>query len=272
MFDPVFGKPRDAAYAALNNGPNLVCNSTAAQMQSIAWFIQYGPLTGEPLDSNYFRGDHLVGKLSEKGVTNGITAVLAGGHHWSTADEHMRQTLPLHWNVLGPSSIIPPVVLQSVVSRKTHGAAGNFDLALPGVEPRGGALQLVFTFAQPLARVGSASASVGTISQQAIGADAHQYVVSLANVPNARTVNVTLSNVADTIGNESPTVAASVSVLLGDTSRDGQVNGGDALQTRNHSGESAGAGNFAFDVNLDGTVNGADTLLVRNHSGDSVTP
>ncbi len=104
MFDPVFGRPRDTAFAALNNGPNLVCNATPAAMQSLHWFVQYGPLSGEPLSSNYLRGDHLMSKLIEKGVTNGITAVLEGGHNWATADLHMRQTLPLHWAVLGPAS------------------------------------------------------------------------------------------------------------------------------------------------------------------------
>ena len=105
MFDPVFGNPRDTAFAALNNGPNLVCNGTPAAMQSLHWFIQYGPLSGEPLSSNYLRGDHIMEKLTQKGVTNEIPAVLEGGHNWATADEHMRQTLPLHWSVLGPSTI-----------------------------------------------------------------------------------------------------------------------------------------------------------------------
>jgi S-formylglutathione hydrolase FrmB len=66
MFDPAFGKPRDTAFAALNNGPNLVCNSTPAEMQSIRWFIQYGPRDGEPMNSNFFRGEHIVEKLTAK--------------------------------------------------------------------------------------------------------------------------------------------------------------------------------------------------------------
>jgi hypothetical protein len=76
-------------------------------MQSLHWFIQYGPLSGEPLSSNYLRGDHLMEKLTQKGVVNGITSVLEGGHNWATADKHMRQTLPLHWSVLGPASVVP---------------------------------------------------------------------------------------------------------------------------------------------------------------------
>jgi hypothetical protein len=107
MFDPVFGQPRDTFFAARNNGPNLVCNSTPAAMQSIRWFIQYGPLSGEPASSNFFRGEHLMEKLTAKGVVNGVPNVLEGGHNWRTADAHMRLTLPLHWQVLGPASVVP---------------------------------------------------------------------------------------------------------------------------------------------------------------------
>ncbi|MEY2546241.1 MAG: hypothetical protein QOG48_1358 [Verrucomicrobiota bacterium] len=122
MFDPVFGNPRDASYAALNNGPTLVCNATPEAMQSIHWFVQYGAVTSEPNDANYFRGDHLMQKLQEKGVTNEISpAVLAGGHHWATADEHMRQTLPLHWSALGQATYPKPdlVITNLAVSPKT---------------------------------------------------------------------------------------------------------------------------------------------------------
>lgn len=119
MFDPVFGNPRDTVYAALNNGPNLVCNSTPAVMQSLRWFIQHGPLASEPNDANYLRGDHLIQKLTEKGVTNEITAVLSGGHNWATADQHMRLTLPLHWSVLASS--VPPELKMSSVAKQTDG-------------------------------------------------------------------------------------------------------------------------------------------------------
>jgi enterochelin esterase-like enzyme len=100
MFDPAFDRPRDTAFAALNNGPNLVCNASPRAMQAVAWFVQYGPREAEPDDSNFYRGEHLLEKLGEKGVRNGVAPVLRGGHNWKTADEHMRQTFPLHWQVL----------------------------------------------------------------------------------------------------------------------------------------------------------------------------
>jgi enterochelin esterase-like enzyme len=96
MFDPAFGNPRDAAFAALNNGPNLVRNSDSETMGSLEWFVQYGPEAAEPNDSNFFRGEHLVEQLASKGVSNRLAGVFEGGHNWATADEHMRQTLPLH--------------------------------------------------------------------------------------------------------------------------------------------------------------------------------
>jgi enterochelin esterase-like enzyme len=114
MFDPVFGKPRDNAYAAQNNGPNLVCNSTPEQMQSLYWMVQYGPVTSEPNNANYLRGEHLMEKLTAKGVTNHVTNVLEGGHNWNTADEHMRLTLPLHWQELGPSGGPQPTATATV--------------------------------------------------------------------------------------------------------------------------------------------------------------
>ena len=100
MFDPAFGNPRDAAFAALNNGPNLIRNSDREMMRSLEWFVQYGPQAAEPNDSNFFRGEHLVEQLAQKGVSNQLAAVLEGGHNWATADEHMRQTLPLHSQAL----------------------------------------------------------------------------------------------------------------------------------------------------------------------------
>jgi S-formylglutathione hydrolase FrmB len=105
LFDPALGVPRDIAFAAANNAPNLLCQATPAQAQSLAWFIQYGPESAEPNNSNYYRGAALVQQLAGKGVTNGFSdPVLPGGHHWSTADEHLRQVLPLHWQVLGPAA------------------------------------------------------------------------------------------------------------------------------------------------------------------------
>lgn len=101
LFAPAFGAPPDTEVVERNNAPTLLCQSDAATVQSISWFIQYGPETAEPDNSNFYRGEHLVAQLEAKGATNGVEPVLTGGHRWTIADEHMRQTLPLHWAILG---------------------------------------------------------------------------------------------------------------------------------------------------------------------------
>ena len=48
------------------------------------------------------------------------------------------------------------------------------------------------------------------------------------------------------------------------------VNSGDAIQTRNRSGQLTDANNFRSDVNTDGTVNSGDSFIVRSKSGTFV--
>lgn len=61
-----------------------------------------------------------------------------------------------------------------------------------------------------------------------------------------------------------------MSVLLGDTNSDRFVNAGDALQTRNRSGQAVDATNFRSDVNVDGFLNSGDTTVVRSRSGTAL--
>ncbi|MDQ6766152.1 MAG: dockerin type I domain-containing protein [Verrucomicrobiota bacterium] len=168
------------------------------------------------------------------------------------------------------------VQLTGAASRKTHGTAGTFDLPLPltgtpGVECRSGSSDtLVFTFNNQIA-----SGNVSTVSGTATIANAATYsgntlTVNLTGVGDAQTVMLTLSNVTDTAGHVLPSTNFQISFLRGDTNGDRIVNSGDALQTRNRSGQATDATNFRSDVNLDGFVNSGDVLLVRNGSGNSL--
>ena len=177
---------------------------------------------------------------------------------------------------------VPPAVpLLRVVSRKTHGSGGAFDLQLPtagnvGVEcradPVSGNHTLVFTFANPLTTVGGASVTggVGSVSSSGIGTNPREYVVNLAGVANAQVVTVSLTNVNDSNGAHSSTISSALGVLLGDTNGDRAVNSGDALQTRNRSGQAASASNFQSDINVDGSINAGDASVVRARSGDFI--
>lgn len=87
---------------------------------------------------------------------------------------------------------------------------------------------------------------------------------------NAQTIVRRLAHVNDSLGGRSDTLSVSMAVLLGDTNGDRFTNSGDALQTRNRSGQTIDGTNFRSDVNTDGAINSGDTTIVRGRSGDSI--
>lgn len=100
LFDPIWGRPRNRAFAAANNPLNLVRNGDPAALGKLQWLIEYGPESAEPNNSNYYRGDRLVQLLEEHGITNIGGAIRGGVHTWKQADAHMRRAFPLHWRKL----------------------------------------------------------------------------------------------------------------------------------------------------------------------------
>jgi hypothetical protein len=92
--------------------------------------------------------------------------------------------------------------------------------------------------------------------------------VNLTNVPDAQVVQVQLNNVSD--GTNFGPVTIPMAVLLGDSTGDGAVNAGDALQTRGRSGAVTDAANYRSDVNTDGNVNSGDVIVVRGRAGASL--
>ena len=182
------------------------------------------------------------------------------------------------YTIVGNQFCAPVVTLQSVVSRKAHGFAGNFDVPLPltgavGVEPRTGGdngdFKVIFTFANVITSAGSPSAAATEGSPSvtgAVGPGPNEYTVNLSGVANVQQLSVTVNDVV--INGSSPTdVSVPMRVLLGDTNGDGGVNSGDAQQTRNNSGSEVDPVKFRTDVNLDGTTNSGDAFIVRRESG-----
>ncbi len=178
----------------------------------------------------------------------------------------------------GPRVAVAPVSLTNAVSRKIHGAAGAFDVNLFGsaakVECRSGGTtgdhQLVFTFDHDVVS-GNATVTAGTgnVARTPVVSE-NQLFVNLTGTANAQTLTLTLSNVVDTLGAALPNTTLTIGLLLGDTNGDAFVNAGDALQTRNRSGQAADATNFRSDVNDDGFVDSGDTIVVRARSGTSL--
>ena len=166
-------------------------------------------------------------------------------------------------------------VAQSAVSRKTHGAAGDFDVPLPltgnvGVECRSGPThQMIINFAVPVT-VGSANVTSGSGSVGSFSVSGAVVTVNLTGVTNAQRITVTLGNVND--GTNVGDVPVSMGVLAGDTNGNGMVNAGDVSQTKAQSGLAVTGSNFREDVNFNGSINAGDIALVKGASGTVLPP
>ena len=175
----------------------------------------------------------------------------------------------------------PPVLqLTTAVSRKTHGAAGTFDVPLPpsspfGVECRSGGgsgdHSLVFTFTNPVV---SGSANVATMGTGSVSGSpvfaGNTMTVDLTNVTDVQLITVTLSGVTDSFAQVLPDTAVTAKILLGDTNGNSSVNAGDVAQTKAQSGNVTGAGNFRNDTNVTGSINAGDVGQVKANSGHSL--
>jgi hypothetical protein len=172
-----------------------------------------------------------------------------------------------------------PVQLSSLVSSKTHGGAGTFDIVLDGggVECRSGGgsgnYTLVFTFANTLTSVSSAGVASGTgsVGSSNIGGDAHQYIVNLTGVTNQQQLTVTLNNVQDSAGNFSSSVSGTMKVLIGDTNGNSAVNSTDVAQTKSRIGQTVDGTNFRSDVNAGGSINSSDVSIIKGNLGTALS-
>jgi hypothetical protein len=172
---------------------------------------------------------------------------------------------------------MPNLQLTSIVSRKTHGLAGTFDVDLPltgtlGVECRstGGNHTFVFMFTNNVVSGNAAVTSgTGTISGTPVFAG-DMMTVNLSGVADAQQIAVTISDVMDTFGQTLPDRSVNAVILAGDTNGNRVVNAADVAETKAQQGAVIDLTNFRNDVNANGTINAADTALVKGNAGNSV--
>jgi len=183
-----------------------------------------------------------------------------------------------------PTPSPTPPAPSSAVSRKTHGAAGSFDVNLPltgtpGIECRlGGATNdhvMVVTFPSNVTVQGNPQAAVtlgnGTIGSEGMSnggmvlINGNVVTVPLTNVTNAQTINVTLFGVSN--GSTSGNVVIPMSILAGDTNGTGAVNSSDIIFTKLRVGQAINATNFRADVNAGGAINANDISATKTYIG-----
>jgi hypothetical protein len=196
--------------------------------------------------------------------TNGVSSVWLAGGYDSTGLPNMTMEIDKF------------PMATSAVSRKVHGGAGTFDVALPlngptGVECRNGpTYQMVITFSTSVT-VSSAAVTCGTGTVGSIsGSGTPTITVNLTGVTDAQRITVTLSSVSD--GTNTGDIPVSMGVLVGDTTANGVVNAGDVGQTKSQSGQPVTMSNFREDVNVNGTISATDVALVKSKVGTALPP
>ncbi|MCS6937845.1 MAG: esterase family protein [Roseiflexus sp.] len=110
IFDAAYGVPRDLAFIARHNAPNLILRGRREELARIAWVVAYGPESQEPWQSNYYRGEHLLACLRARGLANTLEDPVLpdGDHSWRTADRFIALTLPLYDRALRHESLRAP--------------------------------------------------------------------------------------------------------------------------------------------------------------------
>jgi hypothetical protein len=137
----------------------------------------------------------------------------------------------------------------------------------------GGNHTIVFRFVHALNSVGGVSFSgVGQVSSSGVGAEPSEYLVNLAEIGNGQVVQVSLTDVADTAGNQS-NITVSMGVLIGDSTGDRSVTASDIGQVKAQSGAAVTPANFRTDVTANGgSVNASDVGLVKAAAGTQLPP
>jgi len=181
------------------------------------------------------------------------------------------------------ASTASALTLLNVSSRKTHGTAGTYDLPINAsgafnnflsIEPRaiGAAHLIVFTFDETLTAPGTVAvvdANGTTIGSASLPAMAGSEVrVSLADVPDRRSIKVTLTGVTGASG--STDASATLGFLIGSFNDSPLVSMQDARACRARSGMAADLSSFRYDVSVSGLVSAADVAVAKTHVGLSL--
>jgi hypothetical protein len=155
----------------------------------------------------------------------------------------------------------------AAVSRKTHGAAGPFDVSLPGVECRqgnGGTFTqvIVFTFSEDVTGTGAATTDCGSVTSTTFSGNTVTVTLGHVNCDGSD-ITVTVPGVTGADG--SVDASTVMTLRVGDVNADGVVNSADVQDIRMHVGRGLVDGSdFRDDITVDGHVNHGDVTLAKS--------
>jgi hypothetical protein len=187
----------------------------------------------------------------------------------------------------GPDSVTASVTpdaaavpaLFSVVSRKTHGAAGDLDVPIdidalidgsPSVESRnvGSGHKLLLNFNVPIFSVGLVSLTdpmSGGLCCVNPAYNGFDTTLSIVNLSSAQRLTVSL----EAFNGGGSGASFPIVFMPGDVTSSRRVNAADISAVKARTG-AANASNARFDINLDGTISSSDTSIVKSKSGTVV--
>ena len=167
----------------------------------------------------------------------------------------------------------------SADSRKTHGAAGDFDVDLPlsgpvGIECRSGGAtnvyKMIVNFETPVTFSGAAVTSgTGMVDSTNIesvaridGGSGTQVTINLSGVTDVQTITVALFDVDD--GTHMGDVGVRMRVMIGDATGNGAVNSSDISSIKAKIGRPIDGTTFRADVTANGDINSGDVGLTKS--------
>ena len=239
---------------------------TASPSTGSSAIISYAATCSPIAGTGSVSGNGATAPIAVSGLINGITyacTVTASNAVGSSTPSALVNVTPM---------FSAPITLIGVVSRKTHGAAGVFDIPVAvdtpisgpvSVEPRGigAGHSIVFQFNATVNSVGSATAVDESAAAVVIGVSPvnNEVLISLATLPDNKRVKITLPVVNGVTVNASP----SIRFLVGDVNNSQVVDAGDIGVVKVRSGQTTTAANFRFDVNASGSINASDISAVK---------
>ena len=221
----------------------------------------------------YFTNDITAASPTWYRFENGLPHVMI----WDMAIDRGNTTLSLWTRGRGayawPLPDAPLPTLTSVVSRKTHGSAGDFDIDLTppnsGIECRSGgansAYTMVFTFSTPITSCGVADKGVASP-----GPGANQCTVQLTGVPNEQYTTVELTGVVDNNAHV-VNVAGTMGVLIGDVTANKSVTNTDVSSVKAQVSAALTSTNFRNDITANGAISNTDVSTTKQHA-DTTLP
>ena len=173
------------------------------------------------------------------------------------------------------------LTLTGAQSRKVHGTAGTYDLAINRTAAISGAITvesriigaghtIVFQFDAAITAPGTVTtfdvtnAPIGTA---AVAQSGNDVVVTLTDVADNRRVRIDLTGVNGTLN-----ASIAIGFLSGDINNSFSVNASDISAIKARSGQtvSVAANNFIYDINASGAINSSDISAVKSRSGVSL--